>query len=97
MALALIGLGLLFAIVIVPLVFVLMAAGLAAGGLPGLVVGLISSLFLSGDGPWIVGLVVGLPIFLIVLALPLLFVSGLVQVFTSGVWTLTYREARALG
>ena len=39
----------------------------------------------------------GLPIFILVVAVPGLFLGGLVEVFKSSVWTLTYRELRALG
>ena len=38
----------------------------------------------------------GLPIFILVVAVPWLFLGGLMEVFKSSVWTLTYRELRAL-
>jgi hypothetical protein len=46
--------------------------------------------------PWILAAAVGIPIFLLVVGLPILFVGGLVQVFKSSVWTLTYRELQAV-
>jgi hypothetical protein len=50
----------------------------------------------SGPLPWILAGAVGLPIFLLVLVIPLLFLGGLWQVYRSSVWTLTYRELRAM-
>jgi hypothetical protein len=39
---------------------------------------------------------IGIPIFALVVSVPWLFLGGLVEVFKSSVWTLTYRELRAL-
>jgi hypothetical protein len=46
--------------------------------------------------PWIAGAAIGVPIFLAVIILPALFLSGLMEVFKSSTWTLTYRELTAL-
>jgi len=46
--------------------------------------------------PWILAGVVGLPIFILVMAAPWIFLGGLMEVFKSSVWTLSYRELRAL-
>jgi hypothetical protein len=81
---------------ILPLLVVTVLAGLVVGGLPGLLVGGLSSLFLGGPLPWIVGAIVGLPFFLVVAFSPLIFLRGLVLVYNSTVWTLTYRELNAL-
>jgi hypothetical protein len=40
--------------------------------------------------------VIGIAIFILVLAAPLVFLGGLAHVFKSSVWTLTYRDLRAL-
>lgn len=37
-------------------------------------------------------LAVGIPVFIVVLVGPLVLLSGLLEVFLSSVWTLTYRE-----
>lgn len=79
-----------------PVLVLTILAGLVVGGLPGLLVGLLSSLFLGGPLPWIVGVLFGLPFFLVVAFSPLLFFRGLGLVFGSTVWTLTYRELKAL-
>jgi hypothetical protein len=66
------------------------------GGLPALLIGGLASLFLEGPVPWILAAVVGIPIFILVVAVPWLFLGGLMEVFKSSTWTLTYRELRAL-
>jgi hypothetical protein len=60
---------------------------LLAGGLTGLA--------FEGPMPWIVAAVVGIPVFILVMAAPLSFLGGLFEVFLSSTWTLTYRELRA--
>jgi hypothetical protein len=74
---------------------VIVAAVLIAG-LPALLVGSIASLFAQGTTPWIVAAIVGVPIFLIAVIIPGALIGGWRQVFSSNVWTLTYREALAL-
>jgi hypothetical protein len=39
-----------------------------------------------------VGLALGIPIFLLVLVAPLVFLGGLREVFVSSLWTFTYRQ-----
>jgi len=97
MALILFALGLGWAVLSIPLIILLLLAAVVVGGLPALLAGLITSLFVQGYLPWIVAILIGLPIFLVVLVVPGSFVNGLVQVFTSSTWTLTYREVLALG
>jgi len=96
MGLILFGLGLAWLIVMIPLFLVLLLAALVLGGLPALLVGMIISLFIKGSVPWIVAAIMGAPIFLLVIGLPLLFLNGLVETFRSSTWTLTYRELLAL-
>jgi hypothetical protein len=66
------------------------------GGFPALLVGGLASLIFEGPAPWVLAGAVGLPIFILIMAVPSLFLGGLAEVFKSGVWTLTYRELRAL-
>ena len=56
----------------------------------------IAGLFLSGAAMWIVSGAVALPFFILLLSAPLVFVGGLVKVFESTVWTLSYRELTVL-
>jgi hypothetical protein len=84
------------AIVLLPAIILLIIIGGVLGGLPALLVGGLASLFFEGAVPWILAAVIGLPIFILVVAVPWLFLGGLMEVFKSSVWTLTYRELRAL-
>ncbi len=83
-------------IVLFPVILLLIVVGGVVGGLPALLVGGLTSLFVQGPVPWIVGAVVGIPIFALVTSSPWVFASGLMKVFKSSTWTLTYRELRAL-
>jgi hypothetical protein len=83
-------------IVLLPAIILLIIIGGVLGGLPALLVGGLASLFFEGAVPWILAGVVGIPIFALVVSAPWLFLGGLMEVFKSSVWTLTYRELRAL-
>jgi hypothetical protein len=96
MWLLMVGVGLGVAIVMLLVTFLLLAAGVLVGGLPALVVGGLASLFFEEAVPWILGAAVGVPIFLLVVIVPALLLGGLVEVFRSSVWTLTYRNLRAM-
>ena len=84
------------AIILFPAILLLIAIGGVVGGLPALLVGGLASLFLEEPAPWILGGVIGFPIFILVVSAPWVFLSGLMEVFKSSTWTLTYRELRAL-
>ena len=96
MGVILFALGLAWMIVLIPVALLLVAAGAIAGGLPALLTYAVTGLLAQGHLPWIVAAIVGVPIFIVVVGLPLLFLSGLVQTFQSSTWTLTYRELLAL-
>jgi len=96
MGLILFGLGLGWGIVLVPVVFLLLALAAIAGGLPALLAFAVAGLVAQGAVPWIAAVVVGLPIFIVILAIPLAVIGGLAQTFQSSTWTLTYRELLAL-
>jgi hypothetical protein len=83
-------------IVLFPIVLLLILIGGVVGGVPALLIGGLTSLFLGGPVPWIVGGIVGLPIFILVMAAPWVFLEGLMETFKSSTWTLTYRELRIL-
>jgi hypothetical protein len=97
MWLIMVGLQIGWSIVMIPVVLILLLVGGLAAGLVGVSVGGLSSLIFEGAVPWILGIGIGLPIFIVIMAAPLVFLSGLAEVFKSSVWTLTYRELRALG
>lgn len=83
-------------IVLFPAIILLIILGGVLGGLPALLTGGLISLLFEGPVPWVVGALVGLPIFILVVATPWLFLGGLMEVFKSIVWTLTYRELHTL-
>ena len=71
------------------------AVDIIVSGVLGLLVGLTANMFGAAE-PVLVGFLVGIPLFLILLIIPLVFLAGLKEVFQSSTWTLTYRELKAL-
>ncbi len=96
MGLIVFALGLAWAIVMVPVFFLLLAVAVVTGGLPALLAYGITSLLAQGATPWIVAAIVGVPLLIVVLAIPLAVLGGLMETFRSSTWTLTYRELLAL-
>jgi hypothetical protein len=97
MALIMFALGLGWVVVSIPVFILLVLAAVVLGGLPALLVGMVTSLFTQGALPWILAILVGLPIFLVVVIVPSGFIGGLYETFKSSTWTLTFREVVALG
>jgi len=96
MGLIMFGLGIAFTLLTIPVMIALAILGLLAGGAPALLFGGLASLVFEGAVPWIVGAVVGLPLFFLVFGVPAIFLGGLYETFKSTTWTLTYRELRAM-
>ncbi|CAG0967257.1 hypothetical protein ANAEL_00976 [Anaerolineales bacterium] len=103
MWLVMIGLGIVWMIVSViafvltiPVVAVTAVAGALVAVIPALLTGGLTSLFLNGWLPWVVGVLFALPLFFTVAFSPWLLLQGWQTVFTSTVWTLVYRELKAL-
>jgi hypothetical protein len=101
--LAWIGVRLAWAFTLIPVVIVLsplllfsMLVGIAVGAVPGLLAVGIASLFVSPIFAWLIGAVFGFPLFIMVTFAPITFLSGLVEVFKSSFWTLSYRDFRPL-
>ena len=92
-----IGISIAWGIVMIPIVFLLIAAGALFGGGVGLLARGLAGLAMGNIGAWIVAALVGLPVFVLVIAIPSSFLSGLKEVYMSSAWTLTYRELRTLG
>lgn len=92
MALILFAISLGAALVMLPLFLVVAGIGAMVAGLPGFLAGLVSWLIAGGESAWLVGAAVALPLFVVLVCIPMIFASGLVQVFLSSAWTLTYRE-----
>jgi hypothetical protein len=103
MWLVMVGLGIGFAlasvvavIVLIPVFVLTGAVGLIVAAVPALIAFGISSLFTIAPLAWIIAALVGLPFFILVLGSPLALIGGWAQIFTSSVWTLTYRELKTL-
>ena len=101
--LVMIGLGIAWWVVSFILLFILIPIFIATvvlaalvAGVPGLLAGWISSLFVGNPWPLIIGILFGLPVFIPLAISPWFFFEGLVQVFASTSWTLAYRELTAL-
>jgi len=103
MWLVMIGLGIAWAIVsiiaviiTIPLVIVTGIIGAVVAAIPALLLVGIFSLFLGGPLPWIAAGLFVLPLFFLIAFSPWLLLGSWQTVFTSTVWTLTYREIKAL-
>jgi hypothetical protein len=96
MGVILFGLGLLFALVTIPVGLIVLAAGVIVAGLPALLIGWIVGLFTQTVTQWIVTAAVGIPLLIIVVSIPCLLIEGWAQIFASSTWTLFYREAVAM-
>ncbi|MGD8402793.1 MAG: hypothetical protein PVJ21_03965 [Anaerolineales bacterium] len=103
MWLIMIGLGIAWVIVsivgvilTIPIVAITAIAAAAIVAIPGLLLVGFFSLFLSGYLPWIVGGIFVAPLFFILAFSPWVLLTAWQQVYKSTVWTLTYREIKAL-
>jgi len=95
MLLITVGLALAWSIVMIPIAVLLAILGLVIAGVPALIVGGLASVFFKETVPWVLATVVGIPLFILVLVVPLTFLDGLMKAFQSTTWTLTYRELQA--
>lgn len=96
MWLILAGVDIVAMMALVPLVILLLIVGGVLGGLLALLAGGLVRLALGGAAPWIAGGMVGIPVFVSIVVAPLVLLGGLIEVFKSSAWTLTYRELRAM-
>jgi hypothetical protein len=103
MWLVMIGLGIVWSVVSViaffvtlPLMLVTIVAGALVAVLPALLVSGVTSIVLDGWLVWAVGGLFALPLFFVVAFSPTLLMGSWQTVFTSTVWTLVYRELKAL-
>jgi hypothetical protein len=103
MWLVMIGLGIawiivsiLAIIVTIPIVILTAIVAVLLAALPFLLLVGLFSLFLTGPLPWIAAGLFVLPLFFTIAFSPWLLLGSWKSVFTSTVWTLTYREIKAL-
>ncbi len=83
-------------LLLVPILLMTTLLGVAVGGVPAILVAGIASLFTDGLTTWIMGGLAGLPIFVVIMISPMLFFSGLMEVYLSSIWTLAYCDLRAV-
>ncbi len=103
MWLIMIGLGIAWMIVsfialilLIPIVIITSVIAAVMVAVPGLLLVGLFSLFLSGYLPWIAGGLFVLPLFFVIAFSPWGLLTAWQQVYASTVWTLTYREIKAL-
>ncbi len=93
-----IGFGIAFfiaLIVLLPAMAIMMIPGAIVGAIPGAIAFGITSVFSSGLAAWIVGGIVALIFFFTVVASPATLVGSWFDLFSSSIWTQTYREMKA--
>ncbi|MCP4143602.1 MAG: hypothetical protein GY755_25500 [Chloroflexi bacterium] len=103
MWLVMLGLGVAMAIVsfislflLIPVAFFTAIFGAVIAGIPGLLMVGFFSIFMNGYLPWIVGALFIAPLFFTLAFSPWILLSAWQLTFTSTVWTLVYREFKAL-
>jgi hypothetical protein len=88
--------GMIVFFLLIPTYIVMAIPAAIVALIPGLAVFGITSIFSSGPLAWILGALAALPFFFLIVFAPLSVVTGWFQVYSSNVWTLTYREMQAL-
>ena len=88
--------GLIVFFLLIPVYLVLILPAAVVGVIPGLIVFGITSIFASGPLAWILGLLAALPFFFFIVFAPLTLLGGWYTIYSSSVWTLTYRQIKAL-
>lgn len=83
--LLLLAIGIGWGLVLLPIFVVLFVLAAVMGGAPAFL------LYQATRTVW-PALLIGIPVGMVIIGLPLLFLTGLYQTFVSAVWTLTYRE-----
>ena len=103
MWLIMIGLGILWILVsiiavilTIPVVLITTVIAAVVAAIPGLLLVGLFSLFLNGYLPWIAGGIFIMPLFFTIAFSPWVLLTAWQQIYTSTVWTLTYREIKAL-
>ena len=92
MWLILLGIKIGFFVAVIPVTLLLFGVGLLVGGGIGIVLYLIVQAAASVTAGWVTAAIVGGTLFILVLALPLLFLGGLRDTYVSSAWTLAFGE-----
>lgn len=87
--LLMLGIGLAYGLLMIPVLLLLLVLGLVMGGGP-------AWLIYQVTGWPILAAVIGVPIFLATVIIPVAVISGFYEAFKSAAWTLAYRDVRTL-
>jgi len=90
------GIRLGWPIVILPVALLLASIGILIAGGAGLLVGWLAGLAFAGNLSIVLASIFGFAVFMLVVGVPLAFLTGLRDTFVSSTWTLTYRDLLAL-
>jgi hypothetical protein len=103
MWLIMLGIGIVFGIasviaffLLIPVFLLLILPAGVVAAIPGAIAYGISCLFTVAPWTWIIAGLIALPFFGLVLGSPVNLIEGLYEVYQSNVWTLTYREIKAM-
>ena len=94
-----IGMGLVSVIaffLLIPAYLILILPAAVVAAIPAAIAFGITSIFASGPLAWILAALVAMPFLLLIVFAPLALVGGWYKIYASSVWTLTYREIKAL-
>jgi len=83
-------------IILTPVLLLTILLGGIVSSIPAVLIGITARIFVGGLTPWLMGALAGLPVFIVVMISPMLFVSGFVEIYKSCIWTLAYRDLKAL-
>jgi hypothetical protein len=101
--LVMVGIGIVFwiakliaIILLIPVFLLLILPAGVVAAIPGAIAYGISLVFTSAPWTWIIAGLVALPFFGLIVGAPKTLIEGLYSVYESNVWTLTYREIKAM-
>lgn len=83
-------------IILTPVLLLTILLGGVVSSIPAVLIGITARIFVGGLTPWLMGALAGLPVFIVVMISPMLFVSGFVEIYKSCIWTLAYRDLKAV-
>jgi len=88
--------GILLFFLLIPVYLILLIPAALVAALPGLAGYGIASLFTISPVAWIIAALAAAPFFFTVVFAPLVLIGGWYKIYELNVWTLTYREVKAL-
>ncbi len=81
---------------LIPLYLILAIPGIVVAAVPAAIAFGLTALFGGGPVAWIVAALIAAPFLLLVAFIPLTVIAAWFHIYSSNVWTLTYREIKAL-